>query len=112
MGDGFAAFVVEASARGNRCAFLLETFAEGAQLCEVRGGGHRQPAFEYTPAERGAFQFHMDGKGVHKFASQHFPPLLARVQPSDKSGSTKVSWQTQGESPEKLVDESRCAGDS
>jgi 3-oxoacyl-[acyl-carrier-protein] synthase-3 len=79
MGDGAAAFVLEADDRRNRCAFLFETFAEGAHLCEVRGGAHRLPPFAYTAAEDGAYRFHMDGKGVHRFASQHFPPLLERV---------------------------------
>lgn len=79
MGDGAAAFVLEATERQNLCSFLFETFAEGARLCEVRGGGHRLSPLLYTDAQRSAYQFHMDGKAVHKFASQHFPPLLAKV---------------------------------
>jgi 3-oxoacyl-[acyl-carrier-protein] synthase-3 len=79
MGDGVAAFVLESADRGSRCCFLAETYAEASHLCEVRGGGHRLPSYSYSATDRGAYQFHMDGKAVHKFASRHFPPLLARV---------------------------------
>jgi len=79
MGDSAVAFVVEAAERPNRCAFLFETFAEGARLCEVRGGGHRIPPHIYAESRRADYCFHMDGKAVHKFASQQFPPLLKRV---------------------------------
>ena len=79
MGDGAAAFVLEVEENPQACAFCFETFAEGARLCEVRGGGHRLPPTAYTADQRGAFQFHMDGKAVHRFASQHFPPLLERA---------------------------------
>lgn len=79
MGDAATAFVLEASPRRNPCCFLWETFAEGAHLCEVRGGGHRLPSYAYSESERSAYRFHMDGKTVHKFASRHLPPLLARA---------------------------------
>lgn len=79
MGDGAAAFVLEAQESPRPCAFCFETYAEGAHLCEVLGGGHRRPPMGYTSDQRGAFQFHMDGKAVHRFASQHFPPLLQRA---------------------------------
>ena len=79
MGDGAAAFVLEAAHRTNRCCFALETFAEGAHYCEVRGGGHRLTTYAYREADRAAYQFHMDGKAVHKFASKHLPSLLERA---------------------------------
>jgi 3-oxoacyl-[acyl-carrier-protein] synthase-3 len=79
MGDGAAAFVLQAAERTDRCGFFLESFAEGARLCEVRGGGHRLPPMAYAETRRADFQFHMDGKAVHRFASQHFPALLERA---------------------------------
>ncbi len=79
MGDGAAAYILEAASRDNPCSFRLETYAEGSRLCEVRGGGHRLPPMVYQEAHRRAYQFHMDGKAVHKLASQLFPPLLAKV---------------------------------
>ena len=79
MGDGAAAFVLEAADRGTPCSINFETYAEGARMCEVRGGGHRMPPLNYSSEQRSAFQFHMDGKAVHRFASQHFPGLLTRT---------------------------------
>jgi len=79
MGDAAAAFVFEAATPRAGWAFGMETYAEGARLCEVAGGGHRLPPFEYTAEKRAAYQFHMDGKAVHKLASRHLPGLVKRV---------------------------------
>ena len=76
MGDGAAAVVVEACPPSENCAFSLQTFGAGAQLCRVQGGGHRLPPYAYTPERHASYQFHMDGKGVHKFASLHLPPMV------------------------------------
>ena len=76
MGDGAAAVVVEACPPQPGCVFRFQTFGAGANLCEVQGGGHRLPPYDYTPANRARFQFSMDGKGVHKFASTHLPAMV------------------------------------
>ena len=76
MGDGAAAIVIEACPPIDGCVFRLQTFAAGAQLCRVQGGGHRLPPSAYTIRTAAAYQFEMDGKGVHKFASQHLPPMV------------------------------------
>lgn len=80
MGDAAVAFVLTASDAASRCDFLFETFADGAHLCEVRGGGHRRPPYTYTEAERAHYQFHMDGQAVHRLASKVLPPMLARLK--------------------------------
>lgn len=79
MGDAAAAFVLEQAPARPGWSFAMETFAEGAHFCEVRGGGHRLPPFDYTRENRAAYQFHMDGKAVHKLASRHLPTLVERV---------------------------------
>lgn len=77
MGDAAAAVVVEAAESKRHCVFKLQTFSEGAHLCEVKGGGHRLPPYSYTESKRSSYQFHMDGKAVHKMASRLLPPLVA-----------------------------------
>ncbi len=77
MGDGAAAIVLERCEPQQSCAFRFQTFSEGAQLCRVEGGGHRLPPAEYASHSRARFEFRMDGKGVHKFASQHLPALVS-----------------------------------
>jgi 3-oxoacyl-[acyl-carrier-protein] synthase-3 len=79
MGDATVAFVLEAREHPAPCAFLMETYAEGADFCEVRGGGHRLPPYVYREENRPAYQFHMDGKAVHKLAAQLLPALLEKV---------------------------------
>ncbi len=79
MGDGVAAFVLEAADQGGTYAFAQQTYADGAELCEVRGGGHRLPPFAYTEAERAAYQFHMDGAALHRMASKRLPALLTEI---------------------------------
>lgn len=76
MGDGAAAIVVEACPPVNDCVFRLQTFGSGAQLCQVQAGGHRLPPSAYTPAQDLLYRFEMDGKGLHKFASHHLPPMV------------------------------------
>lgn len=79
MGDGAAAVVLETCKPQNEFTFRFETFGEGANLCQVQGGGHRLPPYDYVEAKRARYQFEMDGKGVHKFASTHLPPMVRRV---------------------------------
>jgi 3-oxoacyl-[acyl-carrier-protein] synthase III len=79
MGDGAAAFVFEAAPPTAPCRLAMETFAEGAHLCEVAGGGHALPPFEYRPEIEAKYRFHMDGRAVHKLASRLLPPLVERV---------------------------------
>lgn len=83
MGDGAAAIVLERCEPREGCAFRFQTFGAGAELCHVEGGCHRLPPAEYAQNNRARYQFHMDGKGVHKFASQHLPEMVrAAVQAS------------------------------
>lgn len=79
MGDGAAAIVLEACAPQHEFAFRFETFGSGANLCQVQGGGHRLLPYDYSEEKRALYQFEMDGKGVHKFASTHLPPMVRRV---------------------------------
>ena len=76
MGDGAAAIVLERCEPRDGCAFRFQTFAEGAQLCRVEGGCHRLPPADYSVDNRARYEFHMDGKGVHRFASQHLPAMV------------------------------------
>jgi len=79
MGDGAAAFVFEATPPIEGFGLAIETFAEGASLCEVSGGGHRRSALDYEERHRAKYLFHMDGPSVHKFACRKLPALLQRV---------------------------------
>ena len=79
MGDGAAAVVVEAVEPSGNCVFKLETFAQDAELCHVKGGGHRLPAYLFTDDQSSKFRFHMDGKALHRAASRYLPPMIGGV---------------------------------
>jgi len=79
MGDGAVAVILEAVEPTNSFALKIQTFAEGAYLCECPGGGHRLPPYAYTADRRHLYQFHMDGKAVHKMASRKLPPMVESV---------------------------------
>ncbi len=79
MGDAAVAVVLEAAPPVDGFSLRMETFAEGAHLCEVAGGGHKLPAFDYREDLYAQYRFHMEGKALHKLASRHLPPLVERV---------------------------------
>lgn len=79
MGDGAAAYVFDAVEPRSLFVFAMQTFGEGAHLCEVQGGGHRLPAYRYVADKRGLYQFHMEGKTIHKLASRLLPALVERA---------------------------------
>lgn len=79
MGDGAVAVILEAVEPTTSWSLKMQTFAEGVHLCECPGGGHRLPPYAYTEDQRHRYQFHMDGKAVHKMASKKLPPLVEAV---------------------------------
>ncbi|HEU5080515.1 MAG TPA: 3-oxoacyl-[acyl-carrier-protein] synthase III C-terminal domain-containing protein [Opitutaceae bacterium] len=106
MGDGAAAFVFEKTVPEHSCVLNFETHAEGAHLCEVRGGGHRLPAFDYKPERRSDYLFTMEGKALHKLASRLLPPLVERTLTEARSNFAElevVPHQASGPSLELLA---------
>lgn len=79
MGDAAVAFVLEATPPLHPCVLRMETYAEGAQLCTVEGGGHRLPPFAYSREHHAKYCFHMEGREVHKMAARYLPELVKRV---------------------------------
>ena len=80
FGDGAVATLLEATtdAIGIEAA-RMETYPEGAHLCEIRGGGTSLPSMQYTPERVHDYQFHMDGERLHKLAATHMPGFVTRL---------------------------------
>lgn len=94
MGDGAAAVLVEA---GNGESVLLasamETWPEGAEATEIRGGGTRLPGYEYRANEnRADYLFHMDGPTVFRLAAEKMVPFAARLVGTDRSRWDAIDW--------------------
>ncbi len=79
FGDGAAAAIVGLSVDGSGSALLashLVTYSEGAEYCQVRGGGTRQPTCsDQAESQRSSF-FEMDGRATYRLAARHFPSFL------------------------------------
>ena len=79
LGDGAAAVIVGQRSPLPTYFFRHETFSEHIEECQVRGGGHQLPAFEYTPERDASFRFHMAGPRLFKTALRRLPPLVERL---------------------------------
>jgi 3-oxoacyl-[acyl-carrier-protein] synthase-3 len=79
MGDGAAAVVLRRAERRPTYFHAQETFAEYIDACEVRGGAHRLPGFQYRPEYDAEYRFHMDGPRAFRAARKHLPPLVERL---------------------------------
>lgn len=79
FGDGAAAVVLGAAADGDGAELLgthFETYAAGAELCQVRSGGTRiRPRTELAEFLRGAC-FEMQGRATYRMAAQRLPAFL------------------------------------
>jgi len=82
FGDGAAAVVLGAAAPDEDSALLawrMETFAEGADACRIRGGGTRIAPGDPRNDDRDAYRFEMDGPATFRMAGRRLPRLLTRL---------------------------------
>lgn len=94
LGDGAAAVIIEAvepEAGGigpGVAAAAFGTWARGAALTEIRGGGSGQPAGLWETSRPADYLFHMDGRAVFKLAAELLPDFVRTL--FSKHG---FSWQ-------------------
>ncbi|VXC16985.1 3-oxoacyl-ACP synthase [Luteimonas sp. 9C] len=82
FGDGAAAVVLGAATSGEDSALLawrMETFADGADACRIRGGGTRIAPGDPRNDDRDAYRFEMDGPATFRMAGRRLPRLLTRL---------------------------------
>jgi 3-oxoacyl-[acyl-carrier-protein] synthase-3 len=86
FGDGGAAVVLEAGGSDGSCllASHMETYSEGADLCQVRAGGTRMRLQDGIDAYKAASHFEMSGKATYRLAAQRLPGFLHTL--FDKAG--------------------------
>jgi 3-oxoacyl-[acyl-carrier-protein] synthase-3 len=92
FGDGAAAAILERSQEGDGSSLLashMETYSEGADFCEIRGGGTGLYATRFSEENREDYLFHMSGPKVFKLALKKLPRFMdvlldkARVRMED-----------------------------
>lgn len=79
FGDGAAAAVVQRTESGAGSVLLaahMATYGEGADHCQIRGGGTRMQAGLDGAAWLRASRFEMDGRATYRLAARHFPAFL------------------------------------
>jgi 3-oxoacyl-[acyl-carrier-protein] synthase III len=84
FGDGAAALVLGAATPGEDSALLawrMETYADSADACRIRGGGTRiapgDPA--HREIDPDVYRFEMDGPATFRLAGRRLPRLLERL---------------------------------
>lgn len=78
FGDGAACTIVEkGDGSSGILAYLLETYTEGLDLCQIRAGGTR--CNPRAGIQESDFLFHMQGKPLFKLASALIEPYLERL---------------------------------
>lgn len=87
MGDGAAAIIVRRRSEPVDCYFMHETFSEDLAACQVRGGGHRMPVFDYSQEREADYRFSMDGPKIFRLALKRLPGLVHSLV--EKSGLTR-----------------------
>ena len=80
FGDGAAAVVVEASDGPSALlGYRLETYGDGADLCQLEAGGTRLRPHDDLDGFLARSRFRMDGPGVFKATARRFPGFLQRL---------------------------------
>lgn len=82
FGDGAAAVVVGSAEEGSNSKIvcsLMETYGEGAHLSEIRGGGTKMHASEFSEQTEKEFLFDMDGLGIYRLTSKLMPDFVDRL---------------------------------
>ena len=79
MGDGAGAGILSRSPLHKTLAFTHETHAEYSAICEVRGGSHNMPPFDFDSSKEALYRFHMDGPELFRVARRLLPPMVERL---------------------------------
>jgi len=82
FGDGAAAAVIETCAAEDGSQFIaahMETYSEGAELCQVRAGGTRLRIADDEDAFKQGAHFEMSGRATYRLAAQHLPRFMHRL---------------------------------
>ncbi|MNI19264.1 3-oxoacyl-[acyl-carrier-protein] synthase 3 [compost metagenome] len=82
FGDGAAAVVLKQSAPGEVSQILhasMQTFSSGAHLSEIRGGGSKRHASEYSSSTATDYLFDMNGEGIFRMAYKLLPDFVKQL---------------------------------
>ena len=76
FGDGAAAIVLEKSTKGGIVVSNFETYSEGFEFCQIKGGGTKNPPSLYKGDYKEVGVFEMNGKKLFKLSSKILPNFI------------------------------------
>lgn len=82
FGDGAAAAVISKTPPGERSTILsanMQTYSEGAHLCEIKGGLSLKTPQAYAENDPKDYLFKMDGRKVFKLSMRHMPDFVTAL---------------------------------
>lgn len=82
FGDGAAAVIVGRSANSDSSRIIrsvFNTYASGAHLSEIRGGGTKLHADQYSEATMEHYLFRMDGQAIFRMAYKLLPDFVSSL---------------------------------
>ena len=79
LSDGAAALVLQKREPTPNFYFQHETYSKHLEECQVMGGGHSLPAFEFSSDKNDAYRFHMEGPRLFRTALRRLPPLVEQL---------------------------------
>ncbi|WP_315067808.1 beta-ketoacyl-ACP synthase III [uncultured Clostridium sp.] len=89
LGDGAAAVIIGQSTENETSKILsarMETYSEGANFAEIRGGGTKIHSKTYSKETKSDFYFDMHGKNVTKLVANYFGDFVKKLlTPTDIS---------------------------
>ncbi|MFD0710317.1 beta-ketoacyl-ACP synthase III [Paenibacillus sp. GCM10027626] len=91
FGDGAAAVVIGRSGEGSPSRIVhaaMQTFSEGAEMSEIRGGGTKQHPREHRADNADDYLFSMDGSAIFKLAARKLPQFVDEMM---KAAGTSMS---------------------
>lgn len=93
FGDGAAAAVLGPGEGGAKIlASRLNTYAEGAELCQIPAGGSRYHPRRIDQPFAPLTSFAMHGKGVFRLAAKHLPALLDDLLAQAGLSLAEIDW--------------------
>ncbi|UVI32686.1 beta-ketoacyl-ACP synthase III [Paenibacillus spongiae] len=82
FGDGAAAVVLGRTEPGGKSRIVhaaMQTFSEGAHLSEIRGGGTKRHAQNYSSVSMDHYLFDMNGSEIFRLASRKLPDFVEQM---------------------------------
>jgi len=92
FGDGASAMILTKSQQGGIVVSNFETYSEGFDYCQIRGGGVKIPPSTYQGEYKEVGYFEMNGKKLFKLSSKILPSFIDKTLASKGLTLDDIDW--------------------